>query len=111
MTQLLLKVSFRSHRIIKAEKDLQDYQVHPVTNPYLVSDQSTECHVQPLTGHLPGSSIPMLEITSQEEFLPNVQPECSLTQLEAIPVVLSLVLWEKSMAQPGYTFLSGSFIE
>ena len=82
------------HRITKVGKDQQDHPVQPSTHHQEFSlnhapQHNSQTFLEPLQDrwlhHSPGQPIPAPDHSFREVVFPNVQPEPSLAQLEAIP--------------------------
>ena len=84
----------QNHRITKVGKDPQDHPVQPSTHhQWFLLKHVPQHNIQTLFEHLQGrwlhhfsgQPIPVPDHSFREVVFPNVQPETSLAQLEAIP--------------------------
>ena len=87
-------IESQNHRIAKGGKDPQDHPVQPFAlHQWLSLNHVPQHNIQTLfehlqgrwLHHLSGQPIPVPDHPFREVVFPNVQPESSLAQLEAIP--------------------------
>jgi len=96
-----------NHKIAKVGKDQQDHPVQPFTHHQWFSlnhvpqhniQTLLEHHQGQCLHHLSGQPIPVPDHPFREVVFPDVQPESSLVQLEAIPsspITNPSCIWDK----------------
>jgi len=106
----VFQIGSQNHRIAEVGKELKDHQIQPQPNHTTLTNNPPlrhvpEHHIQTVfkhiqgwwLNHLPGQSIPVLNNPFCKEQFPDIQPELTLVQLEAIsPRPVTCHQWEET---------------